>query len=238
MADGGSQFELNPAQQNEAAVNFEMDRQKSMQASDENSEGDLLKGDLGNTNIASRSASSRAQTEVPQEEQGRIGVSMSAARQRQDQNRKTETKLSASSGAGVEGGGKLFNGMITHIIKKIPGISMMLRAFEQGGLKQKINILRLMKFVLEIARKSAAITYAVIQWIEIFPPLVIPTFGLILIIGIPAAILMPLFYAIFNVGPVAKTIGKAIKMIDKASLALKKLFQQEQQRKAATASLS
>ncbi len=218
-------------EQTAAASDFDMDRMRSIQASNEPFEGSLLKGD-----ITSARAPNRPAAEVPEEQQQSIETSLSAQRQQLDQIRKAEAKLVGEGVGSAEGGGKLFGGVVGFVVQKIPGVGMLMNRFKKStDLGSKIKILEKMKRRLMLAKTTAAIVDAFRRWLEAFTAtsetIIIPIF---LIFGL---IPWVVFSVIFELGPTTKMINQATKRINQTLVTLKKLYQQEQQRKTALADL-
>lgn len=223
--------DLNADEQTAAASDFEMNRMRSMQGYGESSEGDLLKGD-----IASERAPRAVADEIPEEEQREVETSLRSSRQQLGQIRKAEAKLEGGGKVGSTGSGKLFTGSVGLIIQKVPGIGMLENIFKKAGLRQKIKTLERMKSLLKLAKTAAALWDAGVSWLEVAGAL-----SETIIVPILMVLFSPLWFFflgfIFQKGPTAKAIGEAIRTIDKALLPIKKLWQQEEQRKAAMANL-
>ncbi len=192
---------------------------------------DLMKGDISGdiTSVSKRSAGPQA--EVGEGQQQNIQTSLGAERQRLQQIQRAEAKLTGE-GAGAEAGGKLFGGITGVILQKIPGVGMLINRFKKSAdLESKIKTLEKMKRRLKLAKTTAAIVDAIRRWSEAVAAssetIVIPIF---LVIGF---IPWVMFSVIFDLGPTAKTINQVTKKADKTLSMLKKLVQQNAQRKAA-----
>lgn len=154
-------------------------------------------------------------------------------RQREEQIQQLSAELNRKEKGGSS------NIMMTGAISKIrhlPGIGVLLSQIQTSkGLENKIHTIEAIIFKLKLAKLGAAVIDAVKTWGLIAVPLIIPSFGLILIIAIPILFIMLLLATILQEHgpfPSAKAIGNAIKPLNTALIELRKKLQEERTKQA------
>lgn len=187
--------------------------------------------DITNSNKDTRAINNPP--DVSEDEQQEIASQNQAAIQRMNKLRNAaKTYEGETKTLNIES--KIFGGLGGALIKKIPGMRILLSSYKIAPTKQKIEILEKMRRLLRMAKLGASLTDATTQCWTMFGFLVPPTLGLILIIAIPIWVFMLFLYGIMQEsGPskYAKLIAKSVKILNSAISQLKNQLRKEEEQK-------